>query len=48
MWQQPIEQNDEVDNARDERDYNVLHEHAIFARDEAEPAAWMRLPVTPT
>ena len=36
IWQQLIEQDDEADNARDERDYNVLLEHAIFARDEAE------------
>ena len=36
IWKQLIEQDDESDNARDERDYNVLLEHAIFARDEAE------------
>ena len=36
IWQQLIEQDDEADNARDEQDYKVLLEHAIFARDEAE------------
>ena len=36
LWKQLIEQDDEADNARDERDYRVLLEHAIFARDEAQ------------
>src|SRR6266550_5584259 len=36
LWKQLIEQDDEADNERDERDYRVLLEHAIFARDEAQ------------